>query len=108
MNISRSVGNSSMSQRKIFALRLAVGLWCLMMMVLVNAYSGTLTSYLAVPKLRPIVNTLTELAASSETEITTDFGMEQTKMIWVNWKRMQGLTHGFTFFFKTSRGILGL
>jgi len=33
-----------------------------MAVILVNAYSGTLFSYMAVPKLNPIVNTFEELA----------------------------------------------
>ena len=45
-----------------FSFRLAVGVWCLMAVVLVNVYSGNLFSYLAVPKLNPITNTLDELA----------------------------------------------
>lgn len=55
------------------------------MMVLVNAYSSILTSYLAVHKLTPIVNTVQELAArSSETEVTVHYGTEQTRMFLVD------------------------
>nr|CAH0108301.1 unnamed protein product [Daphnia galeata] len=57
-------GNHLSSKEK-FSLRLAVGLWCLTMIVLVNAYSGTLTSYLTVPKLVPIVNTFAELSKAN-------------------------------------------
>jgi hypothetical protein len=57
------------------------GVWCLTMVVLVNAYTGTLMSYLTVPKLRPIVNTLEELAASSE---TVDFELGKARMFLVN------------------------
>jgi hypothetical protein len=60
------------------------GVWCLTMVVLVNAYTGTLMSYLTVPKLRPIVNTLEELAASSETRMTVDFELGKARMFLVN------------------------
>ena len=49
-----------------------VGLWCLMMVVVVNAYTGTLTSRLAVPKLKPIIHNFDELAASPHTRVTID------------------------------------
>ena len=35
--------------------RLAAGVWCLMSLVLINAYSGNLISYLSVPKLKPVL-----------------------------------------------------
>ena len=41
--------------------KILVGIWLLCMVVLVNAYSGVLTSLLTVSKLGPIVNTLQEL-----------------------------------------------
>ena len=53
------------------------------MVVLVNAYTSTLMSYLAVPKLRPIVNTLGELAASSETQMTVNFELGKARMFLV-------------------------
>ncbi|KAI9556993.1 hypothetical protein GHT06_016787 [Daphnia sinensis] len=72
---------NSISPKEKFSLRLVAGLWCLTMMVMVNAYSSILTSYLAVHKLTPIVNTLQELAARiSETEVTVHYGTEQTAM----------------------------
>ena len=77
-------GNHLSSKEK-FSLRLAVGLWCLTMIVLVNAYSGTLTSYLTVPKLEPIVNTLAELSLRTNTEITSDFEKESTQMFLVSY-----------------------
>ena len=49
-----------------------------------NAYTGTLMSYLTVPKLRPIVNTLAELAASSETQMTVDFELGKARMFLVS------------------------
>lgn len=44
------------------SLYLVVGLGCLVIVVLTNAYTSTLMSYLAVPKFQPIVNTLEDLA----------------------------------------------
>ena len=55
-----------------------------MMVIVVNAYTGTLMSYLTVPKLRPIVNTLAELAASSETQMTVDFELGKARMFLVS------------------------
>lgn len=74
---------NNISPKTKFSLRLVAGLWCLMMVVLVNAYTGTLMSYLTVPKLRPIVNTLEELAASSETQMTVDFELGKARMFLV-------------------------
>lgn len=39
-----------------------VGVWCLTMVVVVNAYTGALTSSLVTPKYEPIANSLEELA----------------------------------------------
>lgn len=39
-----------------------VGIWCLMMTVLVNSYTGSVTSHLIQPQLNPLVDTLEELA----------------------------------------------
>lgn len=48
------------------SLRLSVGIWLLTMIILVNAYTGTLTAFLTVPKLKPTVDTFEELANSQE------------------------------------------
>ncbi len=42
------------------------------MVVLINAYSGVLTSLLTVPKLEPIANTVKELVSSDELRFTTE------------------------------------
>ncbi len=49
-----------------------VGLWLLCMVVLVNAYSGVLTSLLTVPKLEPIASTLKEVADSDTLRVTLE------------------------------------
>ena len=59
-------------------------MWCLMMVIVVNAYTGTLMSYLTVPKLRPIVNTLAELAVSRETQMTVDVELGKARMFLVS------------------------
>ena len=48
---------------------IAVGVWCLMAVVLANAYAGTLFSFLTVTKLEPIVNSLEELANSKQLQL---------------------------------------
>jgi hypothetical protein len=60
-----------------------VGLWCLTMVALVNAYTSTLMSYLTVPKLKPIVNTLADLAASLDTQVTVDFESDPSRIFLV-------------------------
>nr|CAH0110437.1 unnamed protein product [Daphnia galeata] len=71
---------SYISDKAKFSLRLVAGLWCLMMVIVVNAYTGTLRSYMVMPKLNPIINTLTELAASSQTKMTVNFEMGKARM----------------------------
>ena len=46
-----------------------VGIWCLMAVVLANAYGGVLFSFLSVTKLEPIVNSLEELAHSPNLQL---------------------------------------
>lgn len=53
---------NTISYKAMTSLKLLVGIWLLCMVVLINAYSGVLTSLLAVPKLEPIVKTLQEVA----------------------------------------------
>ncbi|KZS21010.1 Uncharacterized protein APZ42_012161 [Daphnia magna] len=71
---------NSVSAKERLSFRLLLGIWCLTMVVLVNAYTTTLTSYLTVPKLKPIVNTLAELAASHDTQMTVDFELGKARM----------------------------
>lgn len=46
--------------------RILVGAWLLIAMVLVNSYSGTVISYLTVPKMKPPINNLEDLASSED------------------------------------------
>ena len=51
--------------------RIAITGWCLSSVVLVYAYNGSLTSFMAFPKTYPIVNSLDELAESSQLQVVT-------------------------------------
>ncbi len=57
---------------KKFVFRLMLALWLLSMVVLINAYIGTYTANMAVPKLEPTVDTLEELAASKIFKMTIE------------------------------------
>lgn len=50
----------------------AAAFWCLSAVVICNAYTGTLTSFLTLPKLKPIINSLEELAASNRYKLTAE------------------------------------
>lgn len=71
-----------------------------MAVVLTNAYTSTLTSYLTVPKLEPIVNTLEELAANGRIKITLDFESDLSKVFLV--KTRNPLFQGLAFYDKES------
>ena len=45
-------------------------MWCLMAVVLINSYTGNLTSYLSIPKLNPIPNSFDELVSSSDYKLS--------------------------------------
>nr|CAH0101189.1 unnamed protein product [Daphnia galeata] len=49
--------------------RVLTGIWVLCATVLINSYTGIVTSSLTTPKLKPSINTLEELAASKEIKI---------------------------------------
>lgn len=48
---------------------IAVGIWCLMTVVLSNAYAGNLLSFLSVPKLEPVINSLEQLIHSKNVQL---------------------------------------
>ncbi len=52
------------------SLHIVLGIWFLMMVVLINAYTGVLTSYMTVPKLKPIPQSLEQLATMKEYKVT--------------------------------------
>ena len=53
---------------------IAVGVWCLMVVVLANAYAGKLLSFLSVAKLEPVINSLDELAKSDTCQLIVQGG----------------------------------
>ncbi len=55
------------------------------MVVLINAYSGVLTSLLTVPKLEPIANTLKEVAESGKLRLTLEKGSGVAKNVLVSY-----------------------
>ena len=58
--------------KKRLMIRFCVALWLLAAVVICNAYTGTITSFLALPKLKPIINNLKELAASDTYKLTAE------------------------------------
>ena len=50
---------------------IVIVIWLLMTIVLANGYAGVLFSFLSVPKLEPIVNSLEELAESKTVQLVT-------------------------------------
>ena len=59
---------STLSSRSL-AMRLTAGVWCLMSIVLVNAYLGSFMSRLALPKYDPIVESFEELADGNKLQV---------------------------------------
>jgi len=55
---------------------ITVGVWCLMTVVLANAYAGTLLSFLSVTKLGPAINSLEELAKSTTCQLIGQGGTD--------------------------------
>lgn len=51
------------------ATRIIAGVWCLVSIVFVYLYNGCLTSYITFPKMRPIIESLDQLANSAELEL---------------------------------------
>lgn len=63
---------------------LLVGIWCLVTVVLANGYAGTLFSFLSVSKLQQPINSIEELAASSDITLLTQSETELTNRFLVN------------------------
>jgi hypothetical protein len=66
-----------------FVLKILTGAWCLMFVVITNSYTGNLTSDLAVPALKPIPNSLEELALNDEISLIIDDKSTVAEMILV-------------------------
>ena len=52
--------------------RIVTGFWCLMTLVLINAYASNLISYLTVPKLQPVIQSLQHLSSSRDLKLAID------------------------------------
>lgn len=52
------------------ATRLVAATWCLTAVVFIYLYSGCLTSFITIPKLRPLIESLDDLATSVDLELT--------------------------------------
>ena len=59
-----------------------------MTVVLANAYAGTLLSFLSVPKLQPIINSLEELAHSENLQLVIQARSEMAiRFLVINFKQ---------------------
>ena len=56
------------------SLRLLAGTWCLMALVLANSYAGCFRSFMTVPKLKPVPQSLEELALSTDFTVAVERG----------------------------------
>ena len=63
---------------------IAVGVWCLMVVILANAYAGMLLSFLSVTKLEPAINSLEELANSKSCQLLIQGGSDVTNQFLVS------------------------
>ena len=55
---------------------IVVGAWVLMTVVLSISYASTLTSFLSVKKLGPVINSLEDLSNSKDTQLVGQAGTE--------------------------------
>lgn len=49
--------------------RFVIGAWLLVATVLVNSYSGTVISFMTVPKMKPAINSFEDLVASKDVKL---------------------------------------
>ena len=61
------IGGREVNSRLSF--RVLAGVWVLCAMVLVNSYTGIVTSSLTTPKMKPSIDSFEDLVASKETGI---------------------------------------
>lgn len=69
------------------SLRFIAGSWCLVAVVLVYAYNGTLISHVSLPKYEPIVNNWGDLAANKNLRVTAQRGSLSANIILVIFKK---------------------
>ncbi len=78
-----TIGSSGSHTRDRSSYRILTAIWLLSMVVLINGYSGVLTSYLTIPKLNPIVNTIKEVAERKELRVTVEKNVPISKLFMV-------------------------
>ena len=79
-------GRSNSENNKLITLRFVTGAWCLVSLVLVTAYSSTLTSFIMAPNYKPLVNSIQELAEKVDTIepiVLKGFGMDVTLSVYL-------------------------
>jgi len=65
-------GTSGTHAKTRTSFKIMTGIWLLSIVVIINAYSGVLTSLLTVKKLKPIAETLKDVAESKELRVTCE------------------------------------
>ena len=75
-----NIGNVTPSLDK-FSIRIMIGLWLLMMVVLINAFGGTLTSFLTSPKFEPTIESFEQLVDRNKTLITEKGAYEEIFLV---------------------------
>ncbi len=76
------LGGNLLSNR--LPLRFVAGSWCLMAVVLVYAYTGTLMSCISLSQYESVINTFDDLAASKTLRIITQRGSLSAEIILVS------------------------
>jgi len=71
-NLLIKKGSSGTHAKTRSSFKILTGIWLLSMVVLINAYSGVLTSLLTTPKLKPIATTLRDVAESKELRVSVE------------------------------------
>ena len=57
-----------------FKLRIITGAWCLATFILINYYMSILTSFTMAPNLKPLVNSLEDLASKGDVKLVVPKG----------------------------------
>lgn len=71
-NRSQSIGIGTFTRLKSTSFFIAAGVWCLMALIVVNAYAGNLISYLAVPKLKPVIQSFEDLVENKDLQLAVE------------------------------------
>ena len=76
-------GTSGTHAKTRTSFKILTAIWLLSIVVLINAYSGVLTSLLTVTKLKPIAHTMKDVAESKELRVTCETSSIYCKMFLV-------------------------